>query len=58
MHKQHRSLSEQIGELPAESRRKHRIRFRQGWWRAFVLAEAAGPHPLRAGAYDANPARA
>jgi hypothetical protein len=49
MHEQKISLSEQIGNLPTEPQRKRRIRFHQGWWRAFVLAEAAGPHPLRQG---------
>ncbi|NHZ39913.1 PGN_0703 family putative restriction endonuclease [Massilia aquatica] len=49
MQQQHTSLGEQIGNLPDESRRKRRVRFHQGWWRAFVLAETAGPHPLRPG---------
>lgn len=36
-----------IGILPeSDSTFKHRARFHQGWWRAFVLAEGQGPHPL------------
>ncbi|GGY69079.1 PGN_0703 family putative restriction endonuclease [Pseudoduganella albidiflava] len=49
MHQQHPSLYQQVGNLPDESQRKRRIRFHQGWWRTFVLTEAAGAHPLRAG---------
>jgi hypothetical protein len=49
MHEQLPSLYRQIGNLPTESQRKRRIRFHQGWWRTFVLAEPAGPHPLREG---------
>ena len=37
-----------IGELPAsESGFKKRMRFHQGWWRTFVLAEEEGNHPIR-----------
>jgi hypothetical protein len=49
MQEQAVSLSEQVGNLPSEPQRKRRLRFHQGWWRAFVLGEPAGPHPLRAG---------
>ncbi len=51
MQQQHTSLGEHTGKLPDESRCQRRIRFHQGWWRAFVLAETAGPHPLRHGVH-------
>ena len=34
-----------IGTLPYESGFKKRMRFHQGWWRAFVLAEKEGNYP-------------
>ncbi len=42
-------LRQHIGTLPTESKEKARLRFHQGWWRAFVLGEPEGPHPLRRG---------
>lgn len=37
-----------VGILPeSDSAFRHRERFHQGWWRAFVLAEQQGPHPLK-----------
>jgi hypothetical protein len=44
---QQAGLRTQIGSLPVETDRKSRLRFHQGWWRAFVLAEPAGPYPKR-----------
>lgn len=44
-----RRLKEIIGRLPKESGFKKRMRFHQGWWRAFVLAEEQGDHPIREG---------
>lgn len=35
------------GTLPNESGFKKRIRFHQGWWRAFVLAEDEGNNPVQ-----------
>jgi hypothetical protein len=40
-------LKNLIGKLPAESGFKARARFHQGWWRAFVLGEDQGDHPIR-----------
>jgi len=40
-------LKKLIGTLPSESGFKKRMRFHQGWWRAFVLAEKEGNHPVR-----------
>lgn len=40
-------LKKLIGTLPSESGFKRRMRFHQGWWRAFVLAEEEGAHPIR-----------
>jgi hypothetical protein len=41
-------LKKLIGVLPtSESGFKKRMRFHQGWWRAFVLAEKEGNHPVR-----------
>ncbi len=37
-----------IGDLPSESGSKKRIRFHQAWWRAFVLVETPGNHPVKA----------
>jgi len=42
-------LRQHIGTLPSEQKDKARLRFHQGWWRAFVLGEPEGPHPLRQG---------
>lgn len=42
-------LRQHIGTLPSEPTNKARLRFHQGWWRAFVLDEPEGPHPLRQG---------
>jgi len=36
-----------IGNLPVENGFKKRMRFHQAWWRAFVLAEKPGSHPVR-----------
>lgn len=36
-----------IGNRPSESKFKSRMRFHQGWWRAFVLAEEPGLYPVR-----------
>jgi len=36
-----------VGTLPNESGFKKRIRFHQGWWRAFVLAEEEGNNPVQ-----------
>lgn len=36
-----------IGSLPKESDFKKRMRLHQGWWRAFVLGENEGKHPLK-----------
>jgi len=36
-----------IGNRPQESKFKSRMRFHQGWWRAFVLAEDPGLYPNR-----------
>ena len=41
------NLKEIIGRFPKESGFKKRMRFHQGWWRAFVLAEEQGEHPIR-----------
>ncbi len=41
------NLKEIIGRFPKESGFKKRMRFHQGWWRAFVLAEKQGHHPTR-----------
>jgi len=35
-----------IGHFPKESGFMKRMRFHQGWWRACVLAEEQGPHPI------------
>lgn len=35
-----------IGTIPKESGIKKRIRFHQGWWRAFVLNEPQGKNPV------------
>lgn len=40
-------LKKLIGDLPSESEFKQRMRFHQAWWRAFVLAEEPGNHPVR-----------
>lgn len=40
-------LRKLIGSYPSESGFKKRMRFHQGWWRAFVLAEEEGRHPIR-----------
>jgi hypothetical protein len=39
-------LKEIIGNVPSESGFKKRMRFHQGWWRAFVLGENEGEHPM------------
>lgn len=44
---QEQKLRELIGPLPKESGFKKRMRFHQAWWRAFVLAEPPGEHPIR-----------
>lgn len=43
-----------IGNLPEEVGFKKRMRFHQGWWRAFVLAETEGKHPARRSGKIAN----
>lgn len=40
-------LKKLIGTLPSEIGFIKRMRFHQGWWRAFVLAEEEGSHPIR-----------
>ncbi|MFH1940977.1 MAG: hypothetical protein ABIL68_02640 [bacterium] len=40
-------LKKLIGTLPSEIGFRSRMRFHQGWWRAFVLAEEEGQHPVR-----------
>lgn len=40
-------LKKLIGNVPLESGFKKRMRFHQAWWRAFVLAEEPGNHPVR-----------
>lgn len=47
-------LRDLIGPLPDENLKKSRMRFHQGWWRAFVLGVAAGPHPTQAGKLVCN----
>lgn len=42
-----KKLKEIIGRLPKEDSFKKRMRFHQAWWRAFVLAEEQGYHPIR-----------
>jgi hypothetical protein len=43
-------LKKLIGSLPpSESGWKKQMRFHQGWWRAFVLAEEEGDYPNREG---------
>ncbi len=38
---------EVIGPIPADADEfKHRMRLHQGWWRAFVLGEKPGRHPV------------
>jgi hypothetical protein len=39
-------LKKLIGTFPSESGFKKRMRFHQGWWRAFVLAEKEGNNPV------------
>ena len=36
-----------IGSLPKENDFKKRMRLHQGWWRAFVLGENEGKHPIK-----------
>lgn len=43
-----------IGVYPEEHGFKKRIRFHQGWWRAFVLAEEQGNHPINEDDYVCN----
>ena len=41
-------LKKLVGSYPiSEGGFKKGMRFHQGWWRAFVLAEEEGPHPVR-----------
>jgi hypothetical protein len=40
-------LKKLISNLPLESGFKKRMRFHQAWWRAFILAEEPGNHPIR-----------
>lgn len=40
-------LKKLVGSYPSESGFKKRMRFHQAWWRAFVLAEEEGNHPIR-----------
>lgn len=42
-----KKLKDLIGDLPKESGFKKQMRFHQGWWRAFALAEEQGNHPIR-----------
>lgn len=46
-HTMRTELQKLIGVLPSESGFRKRMRFHQGWWRAFVLAEEQGAHPIR-----------
>jgi hypothetical protein len=41
------TLKELIGDLPAEIGFKKRMRLHQAWWRACILAEEQGQHPIR-----------
>ena len=43
-----------IGTLPYESGFKKRMRFHQGWWRAFILAENEGNYPHKKDAVICN----
>lgn len=43
-----------IGTIPSENGFKKRMRFHQGWWRAFVLAEKQGDYPARKGEVICN----
>jgi len=48
-------LKKWIGTLPvSESGFKKRMRFHQGWWRAFVLAEEEGNYPNKRGKVICN----
>jgi hypothetical protein len=38
-------LKKSIGTLPTEKGLKERMRFHQGWWRAFVIVEEEGKNP-------------
>ena len=40
-------LKDLLGNLPCESGFKKRMRLHQAWWRAFVLGEEPGFHPIR-----------
>ena len=40
-------LKKLVGELPPGKGFKSRMRFHQGWWRAFVLGKDQGEHPSR-----------
>lgn len=49
MSKEQSQLHEIVGEMPNETGSRRRIRFHQGWWRAFVLNEPAGKNPADKG---------
>ena len=40
------NLKQLIGPTPNETGFKKRMRLHQGWWRAFVLNQEPGPHPI------------
>jgi len=40
-------LLKMIGPLVSESDFKKRFRLHQGWWRAFILGESEGKHPMK-----------
>ena len=50
-------LKELIGFLPKEHGFKRKMRLHQGWWRAFVLAEEQGDHPVKKGETVCNTIR-
>lgn len=47
-------LKKLIGTIPSENGFKKRMRFHQGWWRAFILAEKEGDYPARKGEVICN----
>jgi len=42
-----KTIKSLVGNLPVESEFKKRMRFHQAWWRAVVLVEEQGIHPVR-----------
>ena len=47
-------LKKLVGTIPSENGFKKRMRFHQGWWRAFILAENEGDYPTRKGEVICN----